>query len=372
MDAWLDNLNAQAPKETLNSLRTQAEVIAAKPADAVDLCFLPADTSFRPGHRHGGLRQRRPAGGRPRPAGETGLAAPGRRRAAGGEHPEVPAEAARPGGLRAGHLHAPCSGRGCRPRSPTACATGASPASASSGDLAAHLRGGPGGEPLPPAPRPCRPRSIDPTSNPLPRWRQSHESRRAWVGMPAEMRQRPLEERKQAERQLRRQRVGIAFSLAVCAAVASGCNGGTVDRHALLRDAARLDSIACEGALSPTASAVIGRSRLRQRSGRANSRRRRRISLTRLHRATRAPNSRGGCERSRRTCGRLRRIAARSHDNPSDRRAASGSRSACADRELRVSKIFGVALGILAAIGGFVDIGDIVFNVAAGATLGYS
>jgi manganese transport protein len=36
-----------------------------------------------------------------------------------------------------------------------------------------------------------------------------------------------------------------------------------------------------------------------------------------------------------------------------------------------VKKIFGVALGILAAIGGFVDIGDIVFNVAAGATFGY-
>lgn len=36
-----------------------------------------------------------------------------------------------------------------------------------------------------------------------------------------------------------------------------------------------------------------------------------------------------------------------------------------------MSKIFGVALGILAAIGGFVDIGDLVFNVAAGATFGY-
>jgi manganese transport protein len=34
-------------------------------------------------------------------------------------------------------------------------------------------------------------------------------------------------------------------------------------------------------------------------------------------------------------------------------------------------KIFRVALGILAAIGGFVDIGDIVFNVAAGAMFGY-
>jgi manganese transport protein len=33
--------------------------------------------------------------------------------------------------------------------------------------------------------------------------------------------------------------------------------------------------------------------------------------------------------------------------------------------------IMSIALGILAAIGGFVDIGDIVFNVAAGATFGY-
>jgi len=34
-------------------------------------------------------------------------------------------------------------------------------------------------------------------------------------------------------------------------------------------------------------------------------------------------------------------------------------------------KIFNIALGILAAIGGFVDIGDLVFNVSAGATFGY-
>jgi len=36
-----------------------------------------------------------------------------------------------------------------------------------------------------------------------------------------------------------------------------------------------------------------------------------------------------------------------------------------------VSKVFGLSLGILAAIGGFVDIGDLVFNTAAGATFGY-
>ena len=36
-----------------------------------------------------------------------------------------------------------------------------------------------------------------------------------------------------------------------------------------------------------------------------------------------------------------------------------------------MKNVFAIALGILAAIGGFVDIGDIVFNVSAGATFGY-
>jgi hypothetical protein len=35
----------------------------------------------------------------------------------------------------------------------------------------------------------------------------------------------------------------------VLVAVVAGCNGGTVDRHALTNDAATLDSISCEGAL---------------------------------------------------------------------------------------------------------------------------
>jgi hypothetical protein len=37
--------------------------------------------------------------------------------------------------------------------------------------------------------------------------------------------------------------------VAALAAVLVGCNGGTVDRHALTNDAATVDSIACEGAL---------------------------------------------------------------------------------------------------------------------------
>jgi len=46
MDAWLSDLNESAPKAALNSLRTQQQVIAAKPANAVDFCFLLADTTF--------------------------------------------------------------------------------------------------------------------------------------------------------------------------------------------------------------------------------------------------------------------------------------------------------------------------------------
>ena len=46
MDNWLSNLNVSAAKATLNSARAQAEVIAAKPATAFDLCYLTGDTTF--------------------------------------------------------------------------------------------------------------------------------------------------------------------------------------------------------------------------------------------------------------------------------------------------------------------------------------
>ena len=46
MDTWLSNLTVSAPKETLNSVRTQAEVIQAKPATAFDLCYLTGDVTF--------------------------------------------------------------------------------------------------------------------------------------------------------------------------------------------------------------------------------------------------------------------------------------------------------------------------------------
>ncbi len=46
MDTWLSKLTVTAPKETLNSVRTQADVIEAKPATAFDLCYLTGDTNF--------------------------------------------------------------------------------------------------------------------------------------------------------------------------------------------------------------------------------------------------------------------------------------------------------------------------------------
>jgi hypothetical protein len=40
-----------------------------------------------------------------------------------------------------------------------------------------------------------------------------------------------------------------ALVLVALAMLVAGCNGGTVDRHALTNDAATIDSVACEGAL---------------------------------------------------------------------------------------------------------------------------
>jgi len=46
MDTWLSSLNVSAPKATLNSVRTHEQVVAGKPGGAVDFCFLLADTTF--------------------------------------------------------------------------------------------------------------------------------------------------------------------------------------------------------------------------------------------------------------------------------------------------------------------------------------
>lgn len=46
MDTWLSSLMTSASKASMNAERTQAQVIAAKPAAAVDLCYLTGDTAF--------------------------------------------------------------------------------------------------------------------------------------------------------------------------------------------------------------------------------------------------------------------------------------------------------------------------------------
>jgi hypothetical protein len=46
MDTWLSNLLVSAPKATLNSVRSQAQVIDARPSTAFDLCYLTGDVTF--------------------------------------------------------------------------------------------------------------------------------------------------------------------------------------------------------------------------------------------------------------------------------------------------------------------------------------
>lgn len=46
MDSWLSTLLASAPKDWVNDVRTQAQVIAAKPAGLLDLCYLTGDPNF--------------------------------------------------------------------------------------------------------------------------------------------------------------------------------------------------------------------------------------------------------------------------------------------------------------------------------------
>jgi hypothetical protein len=46
MDTWLSSLVLSAPKATMNAVRTQAQVVAGKPAAAIDFCFLTGDVTF--------------------------------------------------------------------------------------------------------------------------------------------------------------------------------------------------------------------------------------------------------------------------------------------------------------------------------------
>lgn len=46
MDQWLTTLGTSAPKQTINDVRTQAQVVSGKPATAFDFCYLSTDTTY--------------------------------------------------------------------------------------------------------------------------------------------------------------------------------------------------------------------------------------------------------------------------------------------------------------------------------------
>ena len=163
------------------------------------------------------------------------------------------------------------------------------------------------------------------------------------------------------------------LALALAAVVLAGCNGGTVDRHALTNDASTIGSINCEGWLLARA---VDRDRVTERYARSRPPRftsggesRRRAQ----HRDRPPPGSSAvrGLRRETQRGPRLAGWTGCTPSPPAARPLLPWLATVQGGGALLVSKVLGLALGILAAIGGFVDIGDLVFNVAAGATFGY-
>ena len=118
------------------------------PAAAFDFCYLTDRHRLHDaGDRPGDLR-RRPE------ADAAQVAAPGGRRRACREHPEVPAEAAQLQRLQRRRLHAgQGSRRACRPSSRAASATGRKPGVGQQAPISPQTyAAGPGGVPLPAAP----------------------------------------------------------------------------------------------------------------------------------------------------------------------------------------------------------------------------
>lgn len=114
-----------------------------------------------------------------------------------------------------------------------------------------------------------------------------------------------------------------ALVVAVSAVLFAGCNGGTVDRHALTNDAATLDSIACEGALlahdvvHEKTTAYYAREQaeeLRIQSSNLADALARRPVLTSIKQKVRAKAT---------DASRLSAVLQRLHDHPSDRGVAA-------------------------------------------------
>jgi hypothetical protein len=107
------------------------------------------------------------------------------------------------------------------------------------------------------------------------------------------------------------------------AAVLVGCNGGTVDRHALTNDAATVDSIACEGALLAHVTAQ-GKTTAYYTREQAEELR---IQSSNLADALSTRHALASIEKKVRAkakdAGRLASILQRLHDHPSERSVAA-------------------------------------------------
>ncbi len=105
----------------------------------------------------------------------------------------------------------------------------------------------------------------------------------------------------------------------VAALLLTGCNGGTVDRHDLTKDAGTLDSIACEGALVADG---VARSRTTVFYAREQAEELR-IQTSNLAHALATRKSIPSIERRVREksneAAALARVLQRLHDHPSDR-----------------------------------------------------
>jgi hypothetical protein len=110
--------------------------------------------------------------------------------------------------------------------------------------------------------------------------------------------------------------------LVVCLAL-TGCNGGTVDRHALSKDGDAVDSLACEGALlagdvsdgdSTGSFARVHAGDLAERASSFEDALTERPTLSGIEADVRALGRRAG---------RISNLLARLHDEPGDRAGAS-------------------------------------------------
>jgi hypothetical protein len=113
------------------------------------------------------------------------------------------------------------------------------------------------------------------------------------------------------------------LTLVAAALALAGCNGGTVDRHALRNDASTLDSIACEGALLAH---DVARGRTTTYFAREQAEELQLESSNfadALSRRETAPGIEQKVRKEARDAARLASTLQRLHDHPSDRTAGA-------------------------------------------------